>query len=100
MGQKADHDLLGQALAFESRYGDLATGVIADKIAQLQAAGEADEADFWTEVADCLTNLHAINGRELSSARSKRIAPENRGKAANGKSPLIADDWRAEQSSN
>ena len=35
MGAKADQDLWGQALAYESRYGDRATDVIAKKIDQL-----------------------------------------------------------------
>lgn len=61
MGAKADHDLWGQALAYESRYGDCAIDVITEKIDQLRCDGDTHEMEFWIEVTDCLTQLHAIN---------------------------------------
>jgi len=60
MGAKADHDLWGQALAFETQYGDKAPEVIAAKIEQFREAGDTIEAGFWQQVAECLTELHAI----------------------------------------
>ena len=60
MGTKADHDLWGQALAIESRYGDRGPEVLTQRIRELRAAGELVEADFWTRVAVCLNDLHAI----------------------------------------
>jgi hypothetical protein len=60
MGAKADHDLWGQALAIESRYGDRGPEVIATMIDELQHADNYSSAAFWTSVADCLKELHAI----------------------------------------
>lgn len=60
MGAKADHDLWGQALAFERRYGDDAPAAIARKVEQLKRDGEDREAAFWSLVEDCLRDLHAI----------------------------------------
>ncbi|WP_414712919.1 DUF6961 family protein [Sphingopyxis sp.] len=60
MGTKADHDLWGQALAIESRYGDRGLEVIARKVEDLCRAGQDSEAEFWSEVAECLTELHSI----------------------------------------
>lgn len=72
MGARADNDLWGQALAFECQYGDRATEVIASKIEKLRQAGEMTEADFLSQVADCLNDLHAI--RYPGSASPKMAA--------------------------
>ncbi len=69
MGAKADHDLWGQALAIESRYGDSGPDVLADRIAALKSAGDEREADFWSLVADCLIELHAIRYPGMRSLR-------------------------------
>ena len=60
MGTQADHDLWGQALATECRYGDHGPEVIARKVRKLRDAGEFREAEFWSRVAECLNELHAI----------------------------------------
>ena len=60
MGMRADRDLWGQALAIESRYGDRGLEVIARKIDELRRAGQFSDAEFWGEVAACLTELHSI----------------------------------------
>lgn len=60
MGTKADYDLWGQALAFESQYGNRGPEVLSQRIIQLQEAGDPREAEFLSEVVTCLTNLHAI----------------------------------------
>lgn len=60
MGAKAEHDLWGQALAIENQYGDCGPDVLTERIRQLREAGEPTEADFWSEVAACLNDLHAI----------------------------------------
>ena len=60
MGMRADRDLWGQALAIESRYGDSGLEVIARKIDELRRAGQFSDAEFWGEVAGCLTELHSI----------------------------------------
>lgn len=60
MGMRADRDLWGQALAIESRYGDRGLEVIARKIDELRRADESSDAEFWGEVAACLTELHSI----------------------------------------
>src|SRR3546814_13061692 len=60
MGMRADRDLWGQALAIESQYGDRGLEVIARKIDELHRAGRYSEAEFWVEVAERLTELHAI----------------------------------------
>jgi hypothetical protein len=57
---RADRDLWGQALAIESRYGDRGLEVIARKIDELRRAGQFSDAEFWGEVATCLTELHSI----------------------------------------
>ena len=49
MGAKADHDLLGQAMAAERQYGDRAPEVITKKAQALRKDGEYSEADFWTQ---------------------------------------------------
>lgn len=60
MGTRAEQDLWGQALAIENRYGDRGPEILTQKIRNLRAAGELAEADFWSEVAGCLDDLHAI----------------------------------------
>lgn len=60
MGTKADHDLWGQAIAIESQYGDRGPEVLAQRIVELREAGELAEAEFWSQVAACLNDLHAI----------------------------------------
>jgi len=60
MGMQADHDLWGQALAAERRYGDSGPEIIAQQVQKLMAAGENREAEFWSQVAECLSELHAI----------------------------------------
>lgn len=60
MGAKADKDLWGQALVIESRYGDRGPEVIVAMIAELQQAGNYADVEFWTSVAACLEDLHAI----------------------------------------
>ncbi|WP_067112866.1 DUF6961 family protein [Sphingopyxis granuli] len=60
MGAKADKDLWGQALAIESRYGDRGPKVIAAMISELQRASNYADVEFWTNVAQCLEDLHAI----------------------------------------
>lgn len=82
MGMRADRDLWGQALAIESRYGDRGLEVIARKIDELHRAGQYSEAEFWAEVAERLTELHAIRwpggtreARADSIARSDPARP-------------------------
>lgn len=60
MGTKAGHDLWGQALAIENRYGDRGPEVLTKNIGELREAGELAEADFWADVAICLIDLHTI----------------------------------------
>jgi hypothetical protein len=60
MGSNADHDLWGQVLAVETQYGDRASAVIADRIQALRTRGENREAEFWSQVAECLNDLHSI----------------------------------------
>ncbi|WP_295320543.1 hypothetical protein [uncultured Sphingopyxis sp.] len=60
MGTRAENDLWGQVLAIENRYGDRGPAILTQKIRNLRAAGERTEADFWSEVAGCLDDLHAI----------------------------------------
>ena len=60
MGTKADHDLWGQALAMESQYGDRGPEILAQRIVELREADERAEAEFWSQVAACLSDLHAI----------------------------------------
>lgn len=60
MGAKADQDLWGQVLAIEARYGDRGPEVIARKIEEFRLAGDYSDSEFWTSVAECLTDLHAI----------------------------------------
>lgn len=60
MGMRADRDLWGQALAIEYRFGDRGLEIIALKIDELHRAGQYSEAQFWAEVAERLTELHAI----------------------------------------
>ena len=76
MGAKADRDLWGQALAIESRYGDRGPEVIATMIDELRRAGADADAAFWANVADCLTDLHAIRypGEAKSPAAERRRA--------------------------
>lgn len=84
MGANADHDLWGQALAFESRYGDDAPRIIAGKIEQLRASGEIAEADFWAQVAECLTDLHAIRYQGYATPREVPLDPTVVAPAPNG----------------
>jgi len=60
MGSNADHDLWGQVLALESQYGDRGPAVISERIQVLRISGEHREAEFWSQVAECLKELHAI----------------------------------------
>jgi len=60
MGTKADHDLWGQVLAIENRYGDRGPDVLRQRISKLRSAGDLSEAAFWSEVASCLNDLHSI----------------------------------------
>ena len=84
MGANADHDLWGQALAFESRYGDEAPRIIAGKIAQFKASGEVAEADFWAQVAECLTDLHAIRYQGYATPRDVSLDPAVVASVSNG----------------
>ncbi len=72
MGTKADHDLWGQALAIESQYGDRGPEVLAQRSVELRKAREFQEAEFWSEVAACLTDLHAIR---CGFPSAKRTSP-------------------------
>ena len=95
MGMKADRDLWGQALAIESRYGDRGLEVIARKIDELRRAGQSSDAEFWGEVAACLTELHsirwpggmspvttpAVEGSPAASRRQDRPASPGHGKS-------------------
>lgn len=74
MGTKADHDLWGQALAIENRYGDRGPDVLKQKIVELRKAGEPVEAAFWAKVAECLNDLHAIRF-EIPTVRRRSIPP-------------------------
>src|SRR3546814_13398502 len=82
MGMRADRDLWGQALAIESQYGDRGLEVIARKIDELHRAGRYSEAEFWVEVAERLTELHAIRWpggiREDRTSSTMRRAEERR----------------------
>ncbi|WP_420496843.1 DUF6961 family protein [Sphingopyxis macrogoltabida] len=83
MGSNADHDLWGQVLALETRYGDRASAIIADRIQALRARGEDREDEFWSQVADCLNDLHSIRyfgGRRAADPSS----PASTGPAAMG----------------
>lgn len=60
MGTKATRDLWGQALAIENQFGDRGPEVLARRIDRLRDAGEIEDAEFWSQVAGCLTDLHAI----------------------------------------
>lgn len=60
MGAKADQDLWGQVMAAELRHGEHAPEFITQKAQALRRAGEYCEAEFWTQVAECLRDLHAI----------------------------------------
>ncbi|WP_447953132.1 DUF6961 family protein [Sphingopyxis chilensis] len=79
MGMRADRDLWGQALAIESQYGDRGLEVIARKIDELHRAGRYSEAEFWVEVAERLTELHAIRWpggiREARTSSKMRSDP-------------------------
>jgi hypothetical protein len=70
MGMRADRDLWGQALAIESRYGDGGPDIIARKIDACRRAGAFSEAEFWSDVAACLTQLHTIRGPSAEKARA------------------------------
>ncbi|OWQ95055.1 hypothetical protein CDQ91_14085 [Sphingopyxis witflariensis] len=70
MGMQADHDLWSQALAAERRYGDSGPDIIAQQVQKLMAAGEYREAEFWSQVAECLSDLHAIRFPGESKAMS------------------------------
>ena len=83
MGANADKDLWGQALAIESRYGDRGPEVIAAMIAELQRASNYANIEFWTNVAQCLEDLHAI--RYPCTVRMPAV--ENRQLAAHRKQP-------------
>ncbi|QUM74023.1 DUF6961 family protein [Sphingopyxis granuli] len=81
MGAKADHDLLGQAMAAERQYGDRAPEFIAQKAQALRRDGEYSEADFWAQVAGCLTDLHAIKfagGGKAAAEASEHCDLQNR----------------------
>ena len=60
MGTKATRDLWGQAFAIENQFGDRGPEVLARRIDRLRDAGEIEDAEFWSQVAGCLTDLHAI----------------------------------------
>lgn len=60
MGAQADHDLWGQVMSVERQFGDRGPDIVATKAQVLRRAGEFSEADFWMQVAECLTDLHAI----------------------------------------
>ena len=75
MGAKAGHDLWEQARAFEATHGDRAPWVAAEKAAELRNAGETAEADFWAQVADCLTDLHAIRHGCRDSPAMRTLSP-------------------------
>lgn len=80
MGTKADHDLWGQVLAIESRYGDRGPEVLTQRIDELRGAGEVAEAAFWSEVATCLTDLHSIRfDVPAVNAGSGNASPRERG---------------------
>lgn len=68
MGMRADRDLWGQALAIESRYGDGGPDILARKIDACRRAGAFSEAEFWRDVAACLTELHSIRGPYVGKA--------------------------------
>lgn len=78
MGAKADHDLWGQALAFERLYGDDAPSAIARKVEQLQRDGEDREAAFWCLVGDCLRDLHAMRFPDMPAkpVRDEQARPQ------------------------
>lgn len=80
MGTRADHDLWGQVLAIENRYGDRGPQVLTQRIAKLREAGELAEAAFWAEVATCLNDLHSIRfDVPAVNARSGSALPRDRG---------------------
>lgn len=60
MGSNANHDLWGQVVALETQYGDRGPAVITDRIQVLRISGEHREAEFWSQVAECLNDLDAI----------------------------------------
>lgn len=83
MGSNADHDLWGQVLALETQYGDRAPAVIADRIKALRTRGENREAEFWSQVVECLNDLHSIRyfgGRNPANSP----APASSGPATTG----------------
>lgn len=83
MGTRAEYDLWGQALAVENRYGDRGPEILAQKIRNLRAAGELVEADFWSEVAGCLNDLHAIRiGAPVLKPRPAGASPKGQGATA------------------
>ncbi|WP_428680838.1 DUF6961 family protein [Sphingopyxis sp.] len=86
MGSNADHDLWGQVLALETQYGDRALAVITDRIQALRISGEPREAEFWSQVAECLNDLHSIRyfgGRNPANPP----APASSGPATRGNAP-------------
>src|SRR3546814_1161668 len=60
MGTNATRELWGQALAIENKLGDSEPEVLARRIDRLRDAGEIEDAEFWSQVAGCLTDMHAI----------------------------------------
>ena len=87
MGMQADHDLWGQALAAERRYGDLGPEVLAQQVPKLVEAGEYREAEFWSQVAACLSELHTIRfpgdptrSKATAAAASPPVAENHRGR--------------------
>lgn len=88
MGMQADHDLWGQALAAERRYGDLGPEVLAQQVQKLVEAGDYREAEFWSQVATCLSELHAIrfpgdpkSSKAAAAASSPPVADHHPGRA-------------------
>ena len=77
MGMRADRDLWGQALAIESRYGDRGLEVIARKVDELGRAGQYSDAEFWSEVAARLTELHSIRWPGGISTVTSPVADSN-----------------------
>jgi hypothetical protein len=95
MGAKADHDLWGQVLAIENRYGDRGPEVLTRRIEKLREAGELAEAAFWAEVATCLNDLHSIRfGVPATKARSGSASPGDRG----ARTPILSEGSAARES--
>lgn len=86
MGSNADHDLWGQVLALETRYGDRAPAIISDRIQVLRARGEKREAEFWSQVAECLNDLHSIRYFGGPQAANPSV-PVSAGPATTGNAP-------------